>query len=449
MPNFNYLRPGMALSLLAASALSLLAAPKAPSKASSLEEVRAETLKPYAGPVVRGVNTSTLQGKLVCGYQGWFNVEGDGAEKGWFHWTKKHGPLEPGNAKIDLWPDVSELAPDERFPTGFKFPNGKTAEVFSSFKQATVLRHFQWMRDYGIDAAFVQRFTTGLAHDARSARQNNVVLAHCREGANRFGRGYCVMYDLSGMKDNQLQEVREDWQLLRTRMHITEDAAYQKHRGKPLVTVWGVGFGDRHGAGSYSLAECLQLVEFLKQDGCTVMLGVPTYWRELKNDAFKDPLLHQIIKRADIISPWAVGRYGDAAGVARHEEKCLKPDLEWCRANGIEYMPVVFPGFSWHNMKGDRLNAIPRQKGSFFWSQLAAAKRAGAGMIYVAMFDEVDEGTAIFKCVSEVPVGPPSEFVGYEGLPSDYYLRLAGLGAKLLRGEIPFTATVPESALKR
>jgi hypothetical protein len=48
----------------------------------------------------------------------------------------------------------------------------------------------------------------------------------------------------------------------------------------------------------------------------------------------------------------------------------------------------------------------------------------------------VDEGTAIFKCVNDVPVGVESKFVTYEGLPGDFYLRLVGKGAKLIRGEI-------------
>src|SRR5205809_1017048 len=84
------------------------------------------------------VDTSTLTDKVMCGYQGWFNCEGDGAERGWVHWTKGKGPLAPANAKIDLWPDVSELGADERFRTEFKHADGRAAEVFSSFKKETV-----------------------------------------------------------------------------------------------------------------------------------------------------------------------------------------------------------------------------------------------------------------------------------------------------------------------
>jgi hypothetical protein len=94
-------------------------------------------------------------------------------------------------------------------------------------------------------------------------------------------------------------------------------------------------------------------------------------------------------------------------------------------------------------MKGDPLNAIPRLKGRFFWSQIAAAKRAGADMLYVAMFDEVDEGTAIFKVTNSPPVGEGVQFVTYEGLPSDHYLRLTGFAGKIIRGELTVTDAPP------
>jgi hypothetical protein len=59
------------------------------------------------------------------------------------------------------------------------------------------------------------------------------------------------------------------------------------------------------------------------------------------------------------------------------------------------------------------------------------------------MFDEVDEGTAIFKVKNSPPVGDGVQFVTYEGLPSDHYLRLTGLAGKVIRGEIPVTPEPP------
>jgi hypothetical protein len=403
------------------------------------ESALAETLQPYSGPSERGVDTTTLSNKVMCGYQGWFNVEGDGAERGWVHWTRRSGPLAPGNAKIDVWPDVSELSAEERFKTGFTNAHGQVAEVFSSFKKATVLRHFQWMRDYGIDGAFVQRFITDL-RDPRALWHNNTVLNHCREGANRFGRAYAVMYDLSGLGSNRIEQVIEDWRALRSRMQVTEDAAYLSHRSRPLVAVWGVGFSDGR---QYTLDECRRLVEFLKQDGCSVMLGVPSFWRDLKRDALSDPALHDLIARADVVSPWSVGRYGTPDDTKRHAERVWQSDLAWCAERKIDFLPVVFPGFSWFNMVGKQFDAIPRRKGEFLWAQFVAARRIGASMIYVAMFDEVDEGTAIFKCSNDILVGEPNKFLSLEGLPSDFYLRLTGAGSKLLRGELPVRDSLP------
>ncbi|WP_131989470.1 glycoside hydrolase family 71/99-like protein [Chthoniobacter flavus] len=408
--------------------------------APSREEVLAATLRPYTGESVHGVDTSTLTGKVMCGYQGWFNCEGDGANRGWVHWVKGRGIPSPSNIKVDLWPDVSELGADERFDTAFHHVDGTTAQIFSSFKEATVLRHFKWMRDYGIDGVFVQRFVGG-ARSADFQRQNNTVLAHCREGANRNGRTYALMYDLSGLGAGRMDEVIDDWRQLRTRMKLGEDPAYLHHRGKPVVAVWGIGFNDKR---AYTLDECKRLIEFLKSDGCTVMLGVPTYWREQKNDAVPDPALHDIIALADIVSPWTVGRYRSPDDAARYAEKQIKPDIAWCTEHHLDYLPVLFPGFSWRNMYGQSTNAIPRRSGEFFWRQFHEDKTAGANMLYVAMFDEVDEGTAIFKCTNDVP--PPSEapFVTFEGLPSDYYLRLTGQGTKMLRGELPVDSPLPK-----
>ena len=62
-------------------------------------------------------------------------------------------------------------------------------------------------------------------------------------------------------------------------------------------------------------------------------------------------------------------------------------------------------------------------------------------MAYVAMFDEVDEATAIFK----VSNAPPTQarFATYEGLPADWYLRLTGEGTKVIRGERKKQAELP------
>ena len=57
------------------------------------------------------------------------------------------------------------------------------------------------------------------------------------------------------------------------------------------------------------------------------------------------------------------------------------------------------------------------------------------------MFDEVDEGTAIYKVADKTPVG--KHFVTYEGLPSDWYLRLTGAATRMIRGDVPLSRKIP------
>jgi hypothetical protein len=403
------------------------------------------SLRPYDGSSAQGVDSSTLPGKVMCGYQGWFTTPDDGAQRGWTHYGRR-GRFEPGSCTIDLWPDVSELDDDERFATDFRHADGSVAFVFSSFCRKTVLRHFRWMKDYGIDGVFVQRFAVE-TYRPLNLNHCNAVLMHCREGANSNGRTYAVMYDLSGLQAGQIGHVMDDWKSLVDQMRVgrdERDRAYLHEGGKPVVAIWGIGFNDGR---QYTLDECQELVRFLKHDprygNCTVMLGVPTGWRTLDRDSLHDAKLHDVILQADIVSPWTVGRYASSDAVAQHGDERWRQDIGWCNQHGKQYMPVVFPGFSWHNMKPNSpLDQIPRRKGAFLWSQYVQAKKAGATMIYQAMFDEMDEGTAIFKCTNSPPVGV-SPFLTCEGLPSDHYLWLTGMGGRLLRGEIEASERLP------
>lgn len=397
-----------------------------------------------SGTFAQKVDTSTLLGKVMCGYQGWFAVPSDAIGRGWYHY-QLNGVFQPGQCKIDLWPDVSDLDADEKYATSFRTADGSVAYVFSSQNRKTVVRHFKWMQEYGIDGVFIQRFASEVRGSGLT--QFNNVLENCRAGAKQYGRSFAVMYDLSGLKLGQTSSVINDWMMLVDSKQITKDSAYQYHSGKPVVAVWGIGFSDGR---QYTLKECETLIDFLKNDpkygGCTVMIGVPTHWRTLNADAINDPLLLTICKKADIVSPWFVGRPHTVDDVKAHTLDVVVPDIAWCKNNGREYLPVIFPGFSWHNMKPDSpMNLIPRLKGKFLWTQYYQYLAAGSTMIYQAMFDEIDEGTAIFKCTNDPPVGL-SRFVDYEGLATDTYLWLVGQGGRMLRGEIPVSDTLPVRA---
>src|SRR5260370_17317983 len=96
----------------------------------------------------------------------------------------------------------------------------------------------------------------------------------------------------------------------------------------------------------------------------------------------------------------------------------LLADMKWFAANKVIYVPCVYPGFSWHNLSVHAfpddikpVGSIPRQGGRFYWQMLSTAINAGGKMLYVAMFDEVNEGTSIFKCSYSHPPRKAPSFI--------------------------------------
>jgi hypothetical protein len=395
------------------------------------------------------------QGLVMCGYQGWFRAQGDGSGEGWVHYGTR-GRLDESHVHLDLWPDVSEYP--QTYPSGLTNQDGSTARVFSSWDASTTDVHFRWMEQYGIDGVFIQRFF-GATRTPESRRNSRVILENALKASQAHGRAIAVMYDLSGLNADgeDCSSIIQDWKELVDDLKITSQGTNQTYlynHGKPLVAIWGLGFPDR----PYNIRNIgiEKLIDFLKHDpqygGCAVMLGVPTYFRDLDIDCLPDPYLHKVMASADIIMPWMVQRFTPLLHqeMARYAAQ-IKADIAWCDARHLEYAPCIYPGFSWYNLSKTEfggihpLNQIPRQNGRFFWNQFSTARAAGAKMFYVAMFDEMDEGTAIFKCASQPP--PGAHFVSYDGVPSDQYLWLTGQAGKMLRGEIPVSGDLPSRKL--
>lgn len=392
----------------------------------------------------------TSYDKLVmAGYQGWFAAEGDASERGWYHLQNGScGGFLPGCSTVDFWPDMKEYT--KTYITPFKNADGSDVYMYSPYDEESVDLHFKWMKDYGIDGVFMQRFVAEIKEsNPKGKRHFNKVLENALKAAKKYDRAICVMYDLSGCNSADVAYLEQDWEELQRLFNLFDNKThptYLRHNKKPLLTIWGVGFNDNR---KYTIADVDKLVDRLKgpEKKVSIMLGVPYYWRTMKNDTENSPLLHTLIKKSDIIMPWAVGRYSNdnynnVAGVE------LPGDVQWCKNNNITYVPLAFPGFSWGNLKNDPslYNSIPRLKGDFLWKQVAGAKLSGAKSLYVAMFDEIDEGTAIYKCAKEgeLPLHGDKKFVGIESdLDSDYYLWLTGQAGRWFRGEGGFSATKP------
>ncbi len=389
----------------------------------------------------------SYKGLTMAGYQGWFRMPSDGLMY-----------PDENKIRIDMWPDVSEYK--KTYPTGMKLADGSTAKFFYSGDQSTIDAHFRWMQEYGLDGVFMQRFFGA----ARSRNKHNVsVFKHAFEAASKYERAIAVMYDLSGLKTTgeDCSALIEDWKYLVDSLGVTNqqgEKTYLHHRGKPLVAIWGVGFPDR----SYNIRSIglQRFIDFLKNDpvygGCSIMMGVPTFWRDLNADCNPDPYLHELIRQIDIVLPWMVQRFSPLLhnDMDRYRDVILD-DITWCKANNIDYVPCVTPGFSWHNLSRQSaklepkpVNSIPRLGGKFYWQQISTAIVSGADMLYIAMFDEVNEGTAIFKVSDNPPVSDVAKFVDNDGLPSDHYLWLTGEASRMLRKEKPLSLSLPERPAK-
>ncbi|GAA3816237.1 discoidin domain-containing protein [Sphaerisporangium flaviroseum] len=368
-------------------------------------------------------------GKITVGYQGWFACIGDGAPiNTWWHWSANAGqPPSPSNTTIVAWPDMREY--QRTYQTAYaNLNNGQPATLFSSYDQQTVDTHFRWMRENSIDTAALQRFNPnggeGPTRDAMAAK--------VRTAAEANGRKFYIMYDVSDWSNFQ-PEIKADW--TNKMRAYTSSPMYAMQNGKPVVCIWGFGFND--GQRPFAPAPCLDVVNWFKSQGCYVIGGVPTYWRQGINDS--RPGFLDVYHAFNMLSPWMVGRIGNVADTDRFYTNVNAPDQADCNAHGIDYQPCVLPG---------DVKSRQRAHGDFMWRQFYNMVRVGAQGIYISMFDEYNEGNQIAKSaetLATVPANSGMLALDEDGTAcsSDYYLRLTGDGGRMLKGQLPLTATRP------
>ncbi|MGL4400851.1 MAG: hypothetical protein ACRCXD_13355 [Luteolibacter sp.] len=348
---------------------------------------------PYQGPRVKPADNTTLKGKVMVGYQGWFRTPNDLEGKGWVHW----GNLPEGTFSIDMWPDTSQYPPSALEKAAeVKLKSGKQAQLFSSTWPAVVDTHFRWMREHDIDGAFLQRFVKDSFYSISGGPE--WVLAHTRASANREGRIWAIEYDISSCSEDKLLDtMTRDWKWLVDEFRLFEDPSYAREGGKPVVFIWGLPFPNRE----ISSKVADQVVEFFKNDpkygGNHVIGGIPSGWRKM------EPAWQEHFKKYETILTWMPKSYAE--------------DLANFTKMGIAYYPHVKPGFSWANLKhlptgDDTLSYTPREGGRFYWNQLKDAAQAGGDRLFVGMFDEYDEATAIMPMSDDSPPTPTRPGVG-------------------------------------
>lgn len=117
--------------------------------------------------------------------------------------------------------------PSRHSVPGLTLPSGQPAQLFSSRNAKTVRRHFRWLREHGLPGVFLQRFLSEVYQPEEGLRVvRDQVGRNVREAAEKEGRVWSVMWDLSGTPADKLEEaLLEDWShLVRTLLPLPPSA---------------------------------------------------------------------------------------------------------------------------------------------------------------------------------------------------------------------------------
>jgi len=421
-----------------------------------------ETVSPTVSPsaIPSNIAPNTLTNQIICGYQGWFAFPGDGAPiNRWKHWFSNpanvSAPVVDEELSVDLYPAVDEYDNEDLIETRIPMKDGSYAKFYSSVKPKVVLKHFEWMETYGITGVFHMRFMESL-NIVKNREWKTMVLRNVKNAAQATGRAFAVSYNIAGrtLNNNVLDDLKADWIRLVDEEKITQSDRYIHQEGLPVLRIYGIGFKAVNVDDTDRMADLIEWFQYTADEKYRVFLvgGVPSGWRKRISDSREDPAWENIYDSLDGIQPWHVGRWSTITEFDNYHSNTISPDAEHCNDKGILYMPTMWPGFSWHNLKRKSrdasVNQIPRLGGNFMWRQAYRfVADSNINTIWMAQFDEVDEGTAIYKVAAtrdDLPAEGNWLALDADGqsLPSDWYLRLCGEAQKMLEGKIRLNSTI-------
>lgn len=399
------------------------------------------------------VDASNWDNKIMAGYQGWFRNPGDNPKdtrQGWSHLfggRSENGVMRPG---FDMWPDMSEYAADEKTAVpGYTLPDGSQAYLYSAQNAKAVLRHFQWMKEYGIDGVWLSEFCDHfpLGRQAYDSTTVYTIMHNVQAAAKVTGRTWAFMWDMSGFGPrNSKKEVYDviitNWKRMVDEGVTASTSRYMHHNGLPVLQIWGF-FPERPAS---QPAYMDSVINFLQKPGkyqAAIVSGVDDKWR-----AKGTPEFQAMLMRMPALQPWSVGRrfFDPITGYHVSDDSKWADDIAKCKANGVVFMPTINAGT---NIAGPppvppKGPTIPRRTGNYLWQQFIDAQQTGViTSAFICMFDEINEGTQIMKTTNHPPTQYP--FLTFDGATSDYYLRLLGTASKMLKNHTPFSTVIPIS----
>lgn len=383
---------------------------------------------------------SEFKGKSFAGYQIWHRAGKTASD--WVHWS--YGKIPAAglgvNVNVVSFPDLSEYPDSVLYPTKFKsLGNGRPTGLYNDSDSTIIDRQMGWVKKCELDGVAIQRFVGSIGKSVTITPQSH--LTNVKNAAEANDRLFYICYDLNGSDATIVDRVALDWvyEIEQIRA-LTASPNYATVNGKPVVEMWGIGYNI--GADKQ---QCLDMIRFFHDRGCYVIGGTPRGWRT-NTDAMAN--YTEVYQALDAVSPWTVGVYNTPEGATSYLSGYMTADKAWCDQNGMDYLPVVFPGSgNWLSADGS-FSQTDRKGGNLLWKQALNAKSLGLNAVYYAMLDEFEEGTNLINGAVDyfdIPTNEYFETFAKDGVwtSSDYYLRLAGAAAKMLRGDIPVTSEIP------
>lgn len=397
--------------------------------------IRNVTSLHHSSSLSLSVDASTIRNKVLAGYQGWAGARGT-----WDHWSADGNAPSPAsnNAHFEMVPEISEYPSSSLTPnTGYRYiGNGDVVKLYENAADGVVDLHFQWMKTYGLDGVLVQRFISECTTPGPALTQRNKILAQVDAASAKHGRTYAMMWDMSGGSPTWDTDIANDYNTYVK--NYTSHPHYLKEKGKPVVCIFGIGLGDHIQA---TPSNSLSMIRWLQGQGLYVIGSGPYYWRTGRHDAASG--FDKVHAAFDAIMPWSVGRYRTVSDFQKLLPQ-IEGDAKLTSSRGQDYAPIAYPGYSYR--QNHMFNWIKRNGGQFFKAQTDAFLKLqgglGASFYYIAMFDEVQEGTAIYKfAANESESAAGSHFVtaSIDGVncPGDLYLTMAGQYASAAKGAGP------------
>ncbi len=354
--------------------------------------------------------------------------------KDYSHWSRNGNEPCEGNVGVEFLflPEMYEAngAQLEEL-SEYRNLDGSPVKIFSSLDPAVIRTDLRNMVAAGIGTVSVQIFLTGTINNME---RNYALIRMYLKYANEYKLKFRVEIDITGVIESELTErLKEFWIELNRRIDIHE-SFWEKINGKPSLAIWGLGFINRPG----TVWEAIDIIKWFKtgeKNPVKVYLegGVPFYWHTGSGDS-KSNFIHAFVL-FDCVSPWSIGRfdYENFDSV----KFTIKEHIEVCRKHNISYRPVLWPGFSWHNLMSRKSAVtwlaidntqpylIPRLKGEFLWKQFRFYKELGLSDLSYAMWNEDDEGTAFFSHQVDPHKLPSGMLIPDKGATSpDFYIRL-------------------------